>query len=313
MSRLTAAREHRSPHPPGTLLAEVERLAMRDGITPTPLPGLTVFRASEPTGPLAVEYRPSLCVVAQGRKRAVVGDRCFECNPTQYLLVALPMPVSAQTVEASPRQPFLSLVLEIDISDVGQLLLAMPPTEQTPPPQSALRVSCMQPSLYDAVVRLLRTARDPTECRVLGPGISREILFRVLSGEQGDTLRSLALRDGHAQRVGRAIQFLHDNFDQPLDVAAIARSVGVSGSTLHHAFKEVTALSPIQYLKKIRLHRALLLLTGGLGAGEAAYRVGYGSPSQFTREFKRLFGFAPSRAAREIHAANASVEPLLDR
>ncbi len=286
------------------LLAQLERLAVEDGITKTSLPNLTLFRSSKPAGPFAVEYRPGLCVVAQGRKRVTVGDRSFDYNPESYLVAGLPLPVSTQIVEASLARPFLSLVLDIDLIEVGQLLLSMPPRAANAASPAALQVSQMKAPLYDAVVRLLQAVQDTTECCILGPGLIREILFRVLSGEQSALLRTMALRDGRALRVGQAITFIQDHVDEPIDVATIAKSVGVSVSTLHHIFKDTTGLSPIQYIKEMRLHRArLLMVAEGLGAGEAAYRVGYGSQSQFSREFKRLFGLSPSHAVRKKQLA----------
>ena len=286
------------------MLDELKRMAVADGGTKTHIDGLTLFRASEPAGPFAVEYRPCLCMVGQGRKQATVGDQLFEYNPAQYLVVALPLPVTAQILEASPERPFLAAILDIDVTEVGQILVAMPPSEREPSSSTAMRVSSMEPQVAEAVARLLRAASDPTEAKILGPGIVREVLFRMLGGEQGDALRLLVRRDGHTQRVARAIRFVEAHFDQPIDVAAIAKSAGVSSSRLQHIFKDVTALSPIQYLKKVRLHRArMMMLAEGLGASEAAHRVGYSSPSQFSREFKRQFGLTPSRAARELHAA----------
>lgn len=292
-----------------SLAARIEHLAVGEGRTETAVPGLTVFRTTSPVGPFAVEYQPCLCVVGQGRKAATVGAQTCEYDPDQYLVVALPLPVSARIIEASRERPFLSMVLAIDVAELGQLLMAMPDEPEPEPersPSTAMWVSSIEPRLRDAVLRLLRAAEDPTEARVLGPGIVREILFHVLGGDQGALLRSLALRNGHGQRVVRAIRFMQDHYEQALDVATIAKSVGVSASRLQHVFKDVTGLSPIQYLKRVRLHRAhVMILTEGLGAGEAAFRVGYGSPSQFSREFKRQFGLSPSHAVREQQGTTA--------
>lgn len=285
---------------PPSLKAQLARMAPEDGTHPTAVPGLTVFRESAPSDPFAVEYRPCLCVVGQGRKRVSVGERTLEYDPEQFLVVALPLPVSARIVEASRAHPLLVAVLEIDVAEVGRLLMDMPAPRELPA-SAAVRVSSMDPRLTDAVARLLRAAEDATEARVLGPGLVREVLFRVLEGDQGDALRHIARRDGQAQRVARAIRFVERHYHEPIDVASIARSAGLSPSRLQHVFKDVTALSPIQYLKRLRLHRARLLMIGeGLGAGEAAFRVGYASPSQFSREFKRQFGLTPSRAVREM-------------
>lgn len=270
-------------------------MAVEEGSTKTHLDGLTAFRASAPRPPFAVEYQPCLCMVGQGRKQVTIGDQIFEYNPQQCLVVALPLPVTAQILEASRQRPFFAAILKIDVALVGQLLVEMS-DDQEPSTWTAMRTSKMEPQAAEAARRLLRAANDPVEARVLGPGIVREVLFHLLAGAQGDALRLLARRDGLARRVARAIRFMEAHYDQPLDVASIAKSAGISGSRLQHIFKDVTALSPIQYLKKVRLHRArMMMLAEGLGASEAAHRVGYGSPSQFSREFKRQFGLSPSR------------------
>jgi len=283
------------------LLVLLEKLAKAEGTTETIIPGLKVFRMSAPTEPFAVEYNPSICVVAQGRKQVVVGNHQLEYNPVQYLVASLPVPVVAKIIEASEKKPLLGIAISIDILKVGQLLLSMPKSTAPPSDSTVLRVSPMEPVLYNAVFRLLQAACDEVEAKVLGAGILHEVMFRVLSGAQGDMLRALTVRDGPAQRVAQAVQYVQEHYHRPLDVVTIAKSVCVSSSTLHHNFKEVMALSPIQYLKQVRLHRArLLLVVDGLNVGEAAYQVGYNSLSQFSREFKRMFGLLPSRMAGEL-------------
>jgi len=192
----------------------------------------------------------------------------------------------------------LALVLQLDLAEVSQLLLSLPNgqlDEDASTGQLALESSPMDERLKEALTRLLEASTNELESQVLGPGIAREVMFRILSGEQGQNLRRLALRGGGSQRVARAVQYLRDNYAEPLDIATIAKATGVSPSTLQHSFKAATSLSPIQYLKKLRLHQArVLMVTNGLNAGEAAFQVGYGSPSQFSREFKRMFGQTPT-------------------
>lgn len=284
----------------GTLLTALQKLALQEGRTSTYIQGLTVYRASQSTGPFAVENQTSICVVAQGRKQVEIGDRCLEYNPMQYLVVSLPVPVMARILDATQRKPLLSLILRIDLLQMAQLVLAMPEI-QPHLKTSALCVSPIDADLTNALIRLLHAAGNELEAKMLGNHIVHEILFRVLSGEQGKQLRAMTLRDGAAFRVAQAVQYIQEHYPDSLDVDTIAKSVCVSSSTLHHNFKDVIALSPIQYLKQVRLHRSrLFLLAEGVSVGEAAYRVGYNSLSQFSREFKRMFGILPSQVSEEI-------------
>ncbi len=247
-------------------------------------------------------YSPSLCIVAQGRKHVYVADDHIVYDPLHYLVVALPMPLEAEIVVASAKEPFLSLALEIDVSMVGKLLLEMAEEELQPEtminPTQAIYASPMTADLLEAVLRLFRALENPIDRRILGPGAVTEILYHILRGEQGSFLRALALRDSGSHRIAQVVRFLQENYNQSLDISSIAGFAGMGNSTLHHAFEKIVGQSPIQYLKKIRLHQArLMIVSNGLGASEAAYNVGYNNPSQFSREFKRQFGLTPSRAA----------------
>jgi AraC-like DNA-binding protein len=224
-------------------------------------------------------------------------------DPLHYLVVALPMPLEAEIVVASAKKPFLSLALEIDVSMVGKLLLEMAEEEHRPEakinPTQAIYASPMNDDLLDAVVRLLRALESPADSRILGPGAVKEILYHILRGEQGSFLRAIALRDSGSHRIAQIVRFLQENYHQSLDISSMARFAGMGNSTLHHIFEKFVGQSPIQYLKKIRLHQArLMIVSKGLNASEAAYKVGYNNASQFSREFKRQFGLPPSRAAK---------------
>ncbi len=293
------------------LVSVIGRLADVEGLSPTAWPELIVARAHQPMRRQQVAYKPCLCFIAQGRKRAYFGDRVVNYDPDNFLLVSLPLLIEAEIVEATVERPFLALVLEIDTAVVSQLILDLEEAESRASAghreQPTMTTSRTSASIIQSATRLLRVIEDPVDRRVLGPAAVRELLYRVLSGEQGDALRALALRDSSTHRISRVLRFLEEHHGERLDIASIARAAGMSESTLHHTFKRVTSLSPIQYLKKVRLHRArLMLVNSGLNAGEAAFRVGYDSPSQFSREFKRLFGIPPSRAAESLPAPAAS-------
>ncbi|MCP4185355.1 MAG: AraC family transcriptional regulator [Hyphomicrobiales bacterium] len=292
------------------LIRLLARLAANEGVIPTAWPELFLIRSHRPVARHQVVYRPCLCIVAQGRKQAFFGDRVVTYDPNNFLVVSLQLPIEAEIVEASVERPFLGLVLEIDAAMVSQLILdidGMAPVSATNSQiQGAMSTSRADEPFIQSVIRLLRALEDPLDCRILGPAAIREVSYRVLRSSQGDVLRGLALSDSNAYRVFRVQRFLEENYTNHLDITSIARNCNMSESTLHHTFKEATSLSPIQYLKKVRLHQArLMMVNAGLGAGEAGFQVGYESPSQFSREFKRLFGVPPSRASESLPGVTA--------
>ena len=284
-----------------SLVPLLEQYAKEEGITATEWPGLVVGRSSRPVPRFPLLYVPSICVVAQGRKHVWVADDHIIYDPLHYLVVALLMPLEAEIALASEKEPFLSLALEVDVSMVGKLLLEMAEEEHRPEakinPTQAIYTSPMNDDLLAAVVRLLRALKNPVDRRILGPGAVREILYHILRGEQGSFLRALALRDSGSHRIAQTVRFLQNNYNQSHNISSIARFAGMSNSTLHHVFEKIVGQSPIQYLKKIRLHQArIMIVSNGLNASEAAYEVGYNNPAQFSREFRRQFGLPPSRA-----------------
>lgn len=293
------------PARPRSLAELIEPWAPHDGRHASPLPGLSFIRLSHPSARLPVVYKSCICFVAQGSKRAFLGGRVYSYDPQNYLVLSVPLPLVSEILQASPEKPFISISLEIDPSVVTDLLLEL--GEAEPPPargqaaQPGLFVSRMSGDLESAVARLLTALDSPLDRRILAPLAVREILYRILAGEQGDLLRAVALHDSRSHRIARVVRFLNTRYGEPLTISEIAREANMSASTLHHTFKEVTSVSPLQYLKQIRLHQArLLMLQGGLSAGEAAHQVGYGSPSQFSREFKRLFGIAPTQEVQRL-------------
>ncbi len=281
-------------------VASLERISRDAGGIATPWPGLYCFRSTGITLPDPTVYTPSLCIVGQGAKQATIGDRVLRYDPFQYLVIAAPMPVCAMVVEASEAKPYLSLRIDVDTSIVHELLIEM---EEATGGESAdsdeaspLQVSPLDGRFLDAVLRFLDAVGDPMDRKILAPAALREILYLALQGDQGDLLRRAARRDGWRPGVDRALHYIRQHLADRLDVPTIAREAGMSVSSLHHSFKSATALTPVQYLKRMRLHRARqLMVDEGCLAAEAAFRVGYESPSQFSREFKRLFGQPPRR------------------
>jgi len=285
------------------LVDRIARIAVDTGMTETGLPGLRVGKMTRPMARTPVVYSPSLCVVAQGRKFAYLGNKPFEYNPRSYLLCSLPLPIESEIRVASPQKPMLAAVLRFDPASIRELLAEMDDFDGRPTsPTGGIAVAPCQMTdrVHDALVRLLDAAADPMERRVLGPGLERELLFEVLRGPNGGLLRNFVMRDGSARRVATVVSYLEKNFREPLDVSSMARQAGMSNSTLHEHFKKATSLSPLQFVKKMRLHEARSQLLGGRRASEAAYDVGYTSPSQFSREFRRMFGQAPSEVAAAV-------------
>lgn len=295
---------------PSVHLAQlIAKWAPAEGRTESAWPGLRFYRASCPSVRAPVVYEPSLFVVAQGRKRAFLGDRVYTYDPWQYLVLAVPLPVEGEIFEATPEEPYLSLSLAIETPMLTDLLLEMAAVEPSrsarPPVRPGIFVSRMSEPLAAGVARLLGALDSPLDHKILAPLAVREILYHVLAGEQGDLLRSVVQSDSHSQRIAQVLRFLNTHYVEPLEIAAIARAARMSPSTLHHTFKAVTSVSPLQYLKQIRLHQArLLMLQDGLNAGEVAHRVGYSSPSQFSREFKRFFGAPPVQEVQRLREAS---------
>lgn len=287
------------------LAAAIERHTAADGLHDTAVPGLVLYRSSAPSDHDAVVYVPSLCVVAQGAKEVVVGGLAYSYDPAQSLLVSIDLPAATRVVAASPGRPCLAARIEIDLAVVGELLAD---GATAPPSGSSARgigVTPVEPPLLRAVTRLMALLDAPHDIRALSPLVLREITYRVLTGPQGARLRQIAAAGAPAQRIARAIGWLKDHFAESVRVESLARRVGLSPSAFHLHFKAVTGLSPLQYQKQLRLQEARRLMLGeGLEAAEAAFRVGYESPSQFGREYRRTFGESPRRnvAALKVEA-----------
>ena len=285
------------------LAERIARAVPQDG-TVEPLAGLHLFRSSTPSELLHGVSKPSLCVIAQGSKQVVLGESIYRYDPAHYLLATVELPVVGQILEASKEQPYLSLRLDLDPALVGSVMVeAGHLASRYPDDVRAMDVSSLDANLLDTVVRLMRLLDSPAEARILRPLITRELVYRLLMGEQGNRLRHMALLGGHTDLIAEAIERLRRNFDRPLRIEALAKEVGMSVSGFHHHFKAVTAMSPLQFQKQIRLQEARRIMLGEhLDAASAGYRVGYEDASQFSREYKRLFGQPPLRDVERLRA-----------
>jgi len=305
LNPLPAAREaHRAQADRDELVERIARAIREDGAV-EPLKGLFLRRSSSSKESLHSVVDPSFCVIAQGSKEIFLGHERYPYDPAHYLLIAAELPLVGHVLEASRQRPYLSLRLKLDATLVGSVLLeAGQPSPQNQADARAINVSTLDAGLLDAAVRLVRLLDRPAEAVYLAPLITREIVYRLLMGEQGDRLHHIAALSGYTAPIVKAIELLHTDFDQPLRIDRIARELGMSVSGFHHHFKAVTALSPLQFQKRLRLQEARRLMLGeGLDAAGAAYRVGYHDASHFNREYKSLFGLPPMRDMEQLRQA----------
>ena len=275
-----------------TLVSLIEPLATRDGFVPTRLPGVHALRASQDVARGPQLYEPSLVIIAQGSKLAYLGPRTMEYGAGHYLIQALPVPFECETY-AMPNAPLLGVSVAIDRAMLGELVLAMglmPGRNLPPQTPESMTSAVLDDAMRGAVERLLRCLHDPLECQVMGQVRLRELLFVALRGPQADVLRALVEQQGQFARIAVALSHLHAHFTEPLNVETLASCANMSASTFHEHFKRSTLLSPVQYLKRLRLLKAQrLLLIEGMGVAQVAHQVGYQSSSQFSREYKRYF------------------------
>lgn len=285
------------------LAARVQALAKVDGYNATTVPSVGMYRATSTTSSFPVVYDPALCFVIQGRKCASLGRELYIYDALNYLVVSVTLPIASQILEATPERPYLSLRIGIDITVIAELLAQLPaPPVDKSSSNRGMFVARSNEAMLDAVLRLVRLLDSPQDAVALAPLVLREIHYRALTGELGYRLQELCSAS-HAQRIARAIGLIKARYAEPLRIEEIAESLHMSASSLHHHFKAVTSMSPLQFQKHLRLHEARrMMLMESIDAATAAHRVGYESPSQFSREYRRLFG-APPR--REIEAMRA--------
>ncbi|WFS61828.1 AraC family transcriptional regulator [Pseudodesulfovibrio thermohalotolerans] len=267
------------------------------------IPGLMLVRYEAPTEPMSAMYEPCICLVAQGAKKVQLGNEEYIYDKNNLLLTSVGLPGVAQVIQASKEKPLLSLVLKIDLRMVAQLMVdSNLPVARNQQPGRGMAVSEVSGPLLDSFQRLLDLLDTPEDIPILSPLILKEILYRLLMGELGPRLRSIATAGSHGQQVAKAVGWLKENYAKQLKVEGLARKTGMSVSTFHHHFRAMTAMSPLQFQKWLRLHEARrLMLTENQDATTAALQVGYESPSQFSREYKRQFGAPPLRDIKSLH------------
>ena len=292
------------------LAAHIARHVGRTGMVDTAIARLSLFRADEPTQPLPAVYEASLCLIAQGSKRVSLADQSLTYDAEHHLLVSLDLPLIGHVTQASPKAPYLCAKIDIDQAALADLIIEE--GERAPKANlPALAVYRSNDDLVDAACRLVRLLDRPEEIPALAPLIEREILYRLLRGPHGPTLRYMAVADSHLNQVSRAIKTIRSAFDQRLRIEEIAAAAGMSPSSLHEHFKAVTRMTPLEYQKQLRLQEARrLMLSEGANAGSAGFAVGYDSPSQFSREYSRLFGAPPRQDLIRLQSSKNILTPL---
>jgi AraC-like DNA-binding protein len=285
------------------LAAMIDRITVTDGAHETAIPRFLLARASHMQHPVHAMHEPAFCVLAQGSKRVLLGDEVYVYDSSQYLVVSQNLPVSGQVIDASPEAPYLGLRLSFDVKDIAALALDLQLGETLPktPSQRGIFTGELSTTLLEPLLRLAKLLDTPEDVPALAPLITREILYRLLRSDDGWRLAQMAVVDSHSQRIAQAISMLSQRFQEPLRVEELADEVHMSVSSLHQHFKAVTAMSPLQFQKQLRLQESRrIMISEHVDAATAGHRVGYESQSQFNREYSRFFGLPPARDVKRL-------------
>ena len=278
-----------------------------DGVESTPVPGMNLYRRSAPTACASATYEPSLIIFAQGRKQITLGKTTYVCDSSNFLLTSVDLPVVSQIIAATGKEPLLGLVLKLEMGAVREIVAQQEfPMREETAGALGMAVGTTTAELLDACLRLMDLLDVPEDIPILSSLIQREIIYRLLRSEQGRHLRAIATLGEQGHRTAKAVEWLRKNYAKPLRVEELATMARMGVSTLHHQFRSLTAMSPLQYQKQLRLHVARQrMLADGLDAASAAFEVGYESASQFNREYSRFFGLPPMRDVKARLLAGA--------
>lgn len=285
-----------------TLGTQIAQWTQGTNALDTAITGLSLHRWTHPTEPTSYTLPPSICLIGQGRKRLFLGEQTYVYDQQRFLITSLDLPVTAQIIEADEQTPYLGLTLTLDLPVITQLMTGLEmPAPDGPEARRGIAVGTLSPTLLDAFRRLLDLLDHPDEIAALAPLVKQEIFYRLLRSDQGARLSAIAGVGHHGYQISRVIDWLKVNFNQPVKVEELASRAGLSLSAFHNHFRAMTALSPLQYQKRMRLNEARrLMLTEQLDASSAAFEVGYESPSQFSREYSRQFGAPPMRDIKNL-------------
>lgn len=291
-----------------SLAESIARYTQKGHQDPTPVPDLSLFRLNEPTGPFSAMYKPSICIAVQGAKRVISGEESYVYDAHHYLITSVHLPTTVQVLEATPEKPFLGIMLKLDLREISQLMvdsnLPQPRAQQS---NRGMAIGEITLPLIRAFQRLVELLDEEQDIPILASVIQREIMYRLLVGEQGERLRQIASAGSKSQQIARVIDWLQSNYTQPLRIEDLAEQANMSTTSFHNHFRSITALSPLQFQKQLRLQEAKrLMLAENMDAANAAFQVGYESPSQFNREYNRLFGAPPVRDITTLRQMSAA-------
>lgn len=281
----------------------IEHLTPGDGIHSTAIPSLELIRASEVSHPIYSIHQPALCIVAQGSKLVILGQESYTYDQSQYLVASVNLPISGQVIQATADHPYLCFRLDFDSGQIFDLIQNMASLQPKPDTSTrrGLFVSSTKSMLLEAVIRLVRLLDTPDDIPVLAPLFIREILYRIIQDEHGHSIKQFAIQNSHAMHIAEVIEVIQSDYAKPLRIEQLAAMINMSSSSLHHHFKAITSMSPLQFQKQIRLQEARrMLLAGSTDAADAAFQVGYESPSQFSREYARMYGLPPKSDIKRL-------------
>ena len=291
-----------TPAPLDHMIDIVQQYVLHDARVATNVPFLSLIRSSQPTAVTRGVLKPSCCIILRGQKRIHIADEVLEYGPGEYLVVSVDLPAAGHIVNATPDQPYLLLNIEFDPQEIAAIVQEARLSIDSAQPVRGAFVGKTDRDLQDILHKLVRLLQaPPAEAAFLAVGLKREIIYRLLTGPDGRRLYQNVVLDQQDRGISKAIAWLKEHFDQPVKVKDLAHATNMSVSTLHHRFKAVTTMGPMQYQKQLRLlHARTLLLNGDIDAGTAAYQVGYESASQFSREYRRLFGAPPMQDVKRL-------------
>ncbi|HHF2914238.1 AraC family transcriptional regulator N-terminal domain-containing protein [Vibrio chemaguriensis] len=284
------------------LAKHIEKWANGANQYDTEIPGLKFSRWATPTPPTSYTHNPSICLIAQGRKRVLLGEDSFVYDANHFLISSVDLPIIANIIEASEDKPYLGVIMELDLTEISQLIVDSELTfNQSKEAQKGIAVGELSEPLLDAFLRLIELLDEGQSIKILAPIIKREIFYRLLITEQGARLNQIVTAGSHSHQIAKAIDWLKNNFVKPLSVSELAAYSGMSKSAFYTHFRSMTSMTPLQFQKKLRLSEARrLMLTENLDAMATTFKVGYESPSQFSREYSRLFGAPPSKDIKSL-------------
>jgi AraC-like DNA-binding protein len=285
------------------LVRLLERHTPNEGLNETGIPDFATLKESSRKGRCATVYQPAVALLGQGKKVCYIDGQRYDYSAGRYLALYLPLPLESEVVEASPEKPLLMAGLRIDVARIAKQLLKMNQIDYSPPAakpadSAVIFAEPVNDTLIDPIIRLLRTLDNPLEREILAESIVDEIYFRLIANDRTGSLQQLLENRGHMQQISKAVNHIHDNLAEVVSVDELAQLVNMSTSSFRKSFRAVMHMPPLQYAKAIKLDRAQIYIQQGKNASEAGYLVGYNSPAQFSREYKRHFGYAPSATLR---------------